>query len=854
MAKEGVEVNGRALVDKVLARYSEDFTVFGEILQNAANARATEVRIEFQTSDYTKHSAGANDEMNGINGIIPDLNTTELSKWIVRNNGDYFEVKDWDQLTKIAVGNPDEQKIGVFGVGFYNVFSVTDSLLVVSGGKSLSIFLEGDQPYTSDNTCTNSPWTSIEMELKEDMQGPVPKPFDLARFLAATMTFMPTLKTISVFFDDTVFLKITKSIEEPSNVPIPNEMLRESEGRMMNIKTVSVVSQGVTVEITDWALAAGTRKPSTQHAASASHDILRGLNATTKKVPPSHFAFEMVYFSKEEHDARAAEEKSDPLGSVFRGPQGLFHQLDGDMGYRSRVFIGQSTAQTTRIGGHLSGPFIPTVGRGSIDLISGHIAKWNEELLYVGGFLARLVYEKEIGDIWNYWPKGALTNSSAAASSGEKASYPMHYFSFNPSTPDDKVSKVLRGAFFNCSTRDCFPMMSNSGIQYTKNVRQPNADFTSFMKIMPVLLPTSPGDPPSSIDLVPLYSFSDVVNELEGRILKDDEMVGLLRWWIDVYDIVPNDSVQGELMKAVKLNIGNPKRQMSLSQIFKFVDSSIWIPWLQSDDVLPPDTIPFSFTRSLDRRQIPSALGWESMTVVDWLSHMISAQIDSAHDIRKNPTYSNRVLVILGNIWGTLSSEIRDEAKEFMQDVLWIATNKGLRRADEAYFQEADVFRDLPVVTGNVFDPQMVTVLTEFGVEKRLDFTKLFEKARQSDTWSAVDMIRYLDTDPRTEDMLDDIRSHALYLPHDDLRKLGLPILNWPLEIDSDDDQLLTMLGFLRHPPLEKIVEIAGSDDLEIRRAAFTYFSNKFDEFYYKDYDPSLCAGKPFIPALKDDE
>jgi hypothetical protein len=37
-----------------------------------------------------------------------------------------------------------------------------------------------------------------------------------------------------------------------------------------------------------------------------------------------------MQFSKEEYDAIAAEEKRDPiLGSVFRGPQGLFPLLNG---------------------------------------------------------------------------------------------------------------------------------------------------------------------------------------------------------------------------------------------------------------------------------------------------------------------------------------------------------------------------------------------------------------------------------------------------------------------------------------------------------------------------------------------
>ncbi|KAG1902668.1 uncharacterized protein F5891DRAFT_146977 [Suillus fuscotomentosus] len=64
-----LEVNQRALVDKVLARYPEEFTVFRELLQNADDARAKKVLLEFQTKDYATHPAGAN----GINGTTPGL-------------------------------------------------------------------------------------------------------------------------------------------------------------------------------------------------------------------------------------------------------------------------------------------------------------------------------------------------------------------------------------------------------------------------------------------------------------------------------------------------------------------------------------------------------------------------------------------------------------------------------------------------------------------------------------------------------------------------------------------------------------------------------------------------------------
>ncbi|KAG1718293.1 hypothetical protein EDB19DRAFT_952071 [Suillus lakei] len=935
-----VEVNQRALVDKVLARYPEEFTVFRELLQNADDARATKVSIEFQTRECATHSAGANGHAIGINSTVPDLKTTKLFKWIVSNNGDCFQEKDWERLTKIADGNPDEQTIGGFGAGFYSVFGVTDSPLVWSGCKSLSIFFDGDQLYTLEDTCPPSAWNSIEMELKEDMQVPVPKPFKLARFLAATMTFMSSVKNVCVYFDSRAFMKITKSRQAPSPIRVPRDMLPRSKEGTMNIEGLSVAAQEITVELTDWARAAGTKIIAVHHSGSEnipkdpvkhkgfldgskyeapkvvsrartydhppwwtrsakyavysaqvttspSNDLHKGLRSMTKKDPPSHFDFEMVYFSKEEQDARAAEEKSDQdMGSIFRGPQGLFPQLDGE--YMSRIFIGQSTAQTTGISGHMSGRFVPTVERGSIDLTNSHVAKWNEELLYVGGFLARFVYEQEIRKIRDAWPvvNGVVvpTANAAASASRDKASYVTRYFTFQPSTPDPKVSKILQTAFFDCfdyTFNDHFPILSSSGIRYTKEIRESDTKFPLPIKLLPTLLPKSPGDPPGLVDSLPekygvrIHTLKDVLSELSGRTFQEEEMVGCLRWWVDFLTSLKVDEERESTLEFLpnltdnaKSRIGNSTHVIKLCNITKFIDSNVWLPWLQSDDALPPDTIPFSFTRALDRRHISSSLLWQPMTVVDWLSHLISPQIDAAHDIRKNSTYSNRVLGILGKIWPMMSSEMKSQAKDLMQDVPWIATNLGFRSPGKAYFPEADLFRDLPVVSVNVFDPKVLTVLSEFGVKRRLDFEELFAKADKLSTWSAMEMIRYLSTDPNAMERLEEIRTYAvfpcdkggkycitdLYLPHGEIRPLGLPILAWSRKIDEDseDEQLLTDMGFLRHPPLKKLIEIAGDPDPKVHRAAFEYLADKFDELCDTEHNPSKYDDMPFIPAIRD--
>lgn len=115
---ETVEVNQRALIDKVLARYSGEFTVFRELLQNSDDAKAKEVEIRFETKEFRDRNAeGASSEQHEPASVgLPDLRTTPVHHWNFRNNGIVFRDEDWNRLRKIAEGNPDEEKIGAFGV------------------------------------------------------------------------------------------------------------------------------------------------------------------------------------------------------------------------------------------------------------------------------------------------------------------------------------------------------------------------------------------------------------------------------------------------------------------------------------------------------------------------------------------------------------------------------------------------------------------------------------------------------------------------------------------------------------------------------------------------------------------
>jgi len=61
----------------------------------------------------------------------PENNKPRIISIEYKNNGDVFQEEDWKRLRNIAEGNPDEQKIGFFGVGFYSLFSITEEPFVV---------------------------------------------------------------------------------------------------------------------------------------------------------------------------------------------------------------------------------------------------------------------------------------------------------------------------------------------------------------------------------------------------------------------------------------------------------------------------------------------------------------------------------------------------------------------------------------------------------------------------------------------------------------------------------------------------------------------------------------------------
>ena len=143
-SESAVTVNHRMLIDKILARYSSDFVVCRELIQNADDAEATSFCFELSC------------ESNGSK--TRTLHNSTITEIRAVNNGKIFTDTDWQRVASIAEGNTNIESVGQFGVGFFSAFSFSEEPIIVSG-KQYMVF-----------TWRNDTLTTYRCELEKAQQ------------------------------------------------------------------------------------------------------------------------------------------------------------------------------------------------------------------------------------------------------------------------------------------------------------------------------------------------------------------------------------------------------------------------------------------------------------------------------------------------------------------------------------------------------------------------------------------------------------------------------------------------------------------------------------------------------------
>ncbi|PHH92302.1 hypothetical protein CDD83_8016 [Cordyceps sp. RAO-2017] len=458
--EEAVTVDTRALIDKVLARYSGEWTTLRELIQNAADAQATTVTVKWETIPSIQVPLPSTTNRSEL--LKHAISHHTLRRLVVQNDGQPFTNTDWGRLKRIAEGNPDETKIGAFGVGFYSVFADCEEPFVSSGSEAMAFYWKGNSLFTRKSQMPAeqaSKHTTFVLDYRNSTT-PLPNLLSVSQFLATSLTFV-ALQNIEFWIDDHQILGLRKVSSPSVELSLPRDLEARTKDGLMKVASVDRASTQIDasyMSVIGWkpqAAASASKGPdsynpseapslrsffarltsSTSHGGlksktqsedsvlqpkiaedvtklNSSTIFLRATSATIKTNIAASFASELERATKKpppkttklsiltaSFDETQASEASATDGAFTKATD-VFASVLPSRKPGGRIFIGFPTMQTTGARMHVSAPsVIPTVEREAIDLNARWVRTWNYELLRAAGIIARLAFANEMDEL-----------------------------------------------------------------------------------------------------------------------------------------------------------------------------------------------------------------------------------------------------------------------------------------------------------------------------------------------------------------------------------------------------------------------------------------------------------------------
>ncbi|KAK5627417.1 hypothetical protein RRF57_003132 [Xylaria bambusicola] len=548
--EEAVTVDTRALIDKVLARYSGEWTTLRELIQNAADAQATTVKIKWETLPSTHVPLPTMADRSAILKHIITHHT--LRRLVVQNNGQPFTKTDWGRLKRIAEGNPDETKIGAFGVGFYSVFADCEEPFVSSGNEAMAFYWKGNALFTRklslpEDQC--SPDTAFVLDYRNTTTT-LPNLLSVGQFLATSLTFV-ALEHIEFWIDDYKILSLQKKASPSESVSIPRDMDMTTRERLMTVRSVDRSSAQIDASFMNaigWKPQAAAAKNEAYGLGSSEIPSLRSffsrltatatkatkaareekavqdaisedvtvmststiflhvttgaiktsvtasfsseLERATKKPPPKMTKLSILTSSYDEAQASGSSQESATVSAVTDIFASVLPSKKG-----GRIFIGFPTTQTTGGGMHISAPsVIPTVEREAIDLNARWVRTWNLEMLRAAGIMTRLAFAHEMTELQTKLQRAAEAAGTGITSKETTKNMPealhiLKAFTFGDSTPSGHVSQTIEEAFWTAYKRPFVEIYSTRGVLPTTQVRLASQELEKFVQGIAVIPP-----------------------------------------------------------------------------------------------------------------------------------------------------------------------------------------------------------------------------------------------------------------------------------------------------------------------------------------------------------------------------
>lgn len=383
-------------------------------------------------------------------------------------------------------------------------------------------------------------------------------------------------------------------------------------------------------------------------------------------------------------------------------------------------------------------------------------------------------------------------------------------------------------------------------------------------------------------------TISDISDQLQKQALNEDQLLELLKWAaVKVTSKQLEPSVVQAILKVTVATVSEGNRGSRSSNVLPLqqIKTYLNVSRVPRELPVPPHTIPFAFTSAMKHHELDS-FGWEELQMIPWIRWLVeervSAGLPEDEDFARSPAFAAKVLAVMSKAYDSLSQSSKSSLVELLASRPVIPTKLGMRKPADAYLSGVKLFDDLPTVTGlhGVKEKFLVALGVRKTIELGVIFDRLMERSSRSakaePKWSHVDLVRYLTSvrddippqdlnrlrerpfckaeqgEPGTDsDVL--YRLSDLFEPNEQLRALGLPILEWPpgFRSASPEGRFLSMLGLKPYPSVPDLVNVVAkagaARNFPLYEATLTYFiSNHYANGYVKF--PVGEITQPFLP------
>lgn len=835
---KSVGVNHRALITRALTKYPVDYALFRELLQNSADAHASHATIKFEP-------------VNPADSNLRSIHTLPISRLEFTNDGDDFTDDDWKRLREIASGNPNETKIGAFGVGFYSTFELSDNPLVHSGDSIMTFRFQGDElQYQQVHASRYVKGTVIDLPYRSPKK--VPDLVKFTSFLSQSFTLVP-LEEVDLFVGNIRLLRLQKLSSPPQPLSVDSYVSRSSPSGQLVLKKLVSTPLQITLQYVN----ATQMPPATmekgflnfgrqlvQSLATASQDpseettvvtFLRRIDAivdvrvsskfkqkmieSVLKAPPSQTTMSLLTQSRHEHEV---SQLKPPLSEY------IFPSNFND----AKIFVGFPTKQSTSIKSHLAlNQIIPTLERTAIDMSNDLVKEWNCQILFMAGVLARCVYESEM----------RICHDS------QEAGYILNRYQMGESSPDPVIGRWVASGFWRCSKVIYLPT-AKDGIMPSDKVRWPG-EAKDLIRNTPIILPQKGletfYESLRKLGYVQEISSKELALDISQSPLDPIYFRHLVKW------ATKNEGYSVARQAIVTQN----EEFWYLATVNSYQDETI----VPEDCPLPNNCLPQHFLRACGSLAVSDLekLGWHALTVVEWTQFLVDEASNPSQSVVTSENLTIRFLGILSGKWRTLKDPERAKIVQLLQSVSLIPTQLGMMRPQQSYIKEIPLCSHIPVISDKVTASK--DFLREIGLRESMDMRYVLQNLHDSQLkWSSSDLIDYLVANATLLKSSDWItlqegkffqkmgtkelfRARDLYAPDDAMREMQFPVLDIPEMPSGTGLKILRRLGLKLYPTVEELSRRKPEK-------ALNYFLKNFGE---ASYNPRMLQNHEIIPCEK---